>query len=257
MFPNATQNVPAAPANSAVIPQLRALRVKQALKALAADSLAARLQQLFGRADAALLDLASSSHSNKEHEILLNTVRQLRQARSAVTAQFCAAVEAEFEPDAGADDRQAKPELSLMQPEQLAKRIAVLSMIMRAQGQYQFQLWEIDRRIGALAAYGGIPFAVRAITPEGLCESLQKSVDPLGLEAEIELAIYRLFDRLVLTCLSDFYAAVLLLLRRECQAITGVDAAPSTVPAQRHDTPAPAREQRRKAGDRPPLDWLF
>lgn len=256
MLPNPAPAA-AAPGNPATPdPEHRTLKIKQALKALVVAGLAVRLGEVFGRADTALLDLARCSHSPKEQEALLGTTRRLRQAQGAITRQFAAAVEAAFEAAAGsAADAADRAQLSLLQPEQLARRIAILSMITRAQGRYQFQLWEIERRIGALAAYGRIPITSRAITPEGLCESIQRSVESLGLEAEVQLALYRLFDRLVLARLSDFYGAVLELLRRECPTATGCDAASVAGPAARLEAAAPGQD--RNSADRPPLAWLL
>ena len=196
----------------------RGIDIVEDMSRVALTVLRGRLDALFDGADDALFELAQKAESNKKQTLYFDTMRCLRVGRPNLVESFCTAVAATFSvtgkkpvsnrlTTVGADEDE--PTITLQDSRSLERDIAVANMSTKAEGEFRQELWEISRRIEVLVKDGERRLSSEVFSPQILCAAFRDGVAGLSIAFEVELMIYKLFDRYVMRELKDLYTQVL------------------------------------------------
>lgn len=196
------------------------LRLVHELSELVIGSLVVRLEVMFDGADDLLFEFAERATNNNDRRVFFDTMRAVRLGRKDMLRQFSEAIEASFatgivppppaKPVARSYRRdEDEDEFTLQKTESVELQIAVTNMAMRADGLYKQILWEISGRIRGLIEDSQAPVSLEALTPTTICNAFRGCAEALDVEFAVELVIFKLFDRLVISELGDLYSKVL------------------------------------------------
>lgn len=188
------------------------LELLAGLRTLAADTLGRGIERMFDGADDMLFEMARRATNNKDQRIYFDTMRVVRLGRPEIGRIFREQIAAGFQPEsdkAHADDDIAFEDLSLQESRSLEESIAVSSMATKAENLYGHLLFELGRRLEWLIKEKGAPISPAALAPATISAAFQRSAEVLDVEFDIELVIFKLFDRLVISDLGELYNRVL------------------------------------------------
>lgn len=190
------------------------LQLIEDLKSLSADVLGRGIERMFDGADDMLFEMARRSSNNKDQRLYFDTMRVVRLGRPKIGKIFRGEIAEGFVPEA---DRRAKQpaeeitfeNLSLQDSRALEESIAVSTMASKAENLYGHVLFELNRRFEWLIAERNAPIAPTALAPATISDAFRRSAEALDVEFDIELVIFKLFDRLVISDLGELYTRVL------------------------------------------------
>lgn len=199
-------------------PKLEVDEVADRVRAHVLEFLGARLQQLFADADDLLFSMTERAASSTDQNLYLDTMRVLRKQQSLITDRFNQVLSGLFAPakprlvikaDAASIDLQT---LTLQSSEQLEEELAIASMDAKAGGQFRDALFELERRLPALAPATRVRANFDVLSPRALCTAFQRALADTDIEFPLKLVIYKLFDRLVVSALGGLYERLITLL---------------------------------------------
>lgn len=233
-------NVTAAPESHAMtrgIADAATLALVDELKALAADTLGRGIERMFDGADDMLFEMARRATNNKDQRIYFDTMRVVRLGRPKIGKIFREEIARGFDADAADAEAMSTAELtfedlSLQEAKSLEESIAISTMATKAENLYSNLLFEIGRRIEWLAKEKNARIAPTALAPSTISSAFRRSAEALDVEFDIELVIFKLFDRLVISDLGELYNRVL----RFCDQ-NGIKPAAVTGAVPRHSGP--------------------
>ncbi|MGH8517500.1 MAG: DUF1631 family protein, partial [Panacagrimonas sp.] len=184
------------------------------LKALAADTLGRGIERMFDGADDMLFEMARRATNNKDQRIYFDTMRVVRLGRPKIGKIFRDEISRGFTPDSLRTEDSATADLtfedlSLQEAKSLEETIAISTMATKAENLYGHLLWEIGRRIEWLIKEKKAEIAPAALAPATISSAFRRSAEALDVEFDIELVIFKLFDRLVISDLGELYNRVL------------------------------------------------
>lgn len=194
-----------------------------------------RVERMFAGADDLLFEMVERATSNVEQAVYLDTMRAVRLERPRLTVSFNQGLRACFLPGyklqepALPDGRVDFDSLSLQDNATLEQNIAVVNMATKAASLFSYALRDLERRLEYLIEKQGAKLSPLALSPNGLCEAFRTALEPLNVELDIKLVIYKLFDRLVIGSMGPVYQELLGLLDRH--GIAAPAAAPATAAA--------------------------
>ena len=203
----------------------------EALRQLTCECIGQRLEQMFDSADDLLFEMAGRAENNNAQRVIFDAMRVFRLERQSIAKIFREELAAGFSAPSG---QRAQPplknftidDLALRESRAVEEMIAVSNMETKAENLYLQVLWEIDRRLEWLVESRAAPLSREALSPASICRAFQKGAESLEVELDIQLVIYKLFDRRVISDLAGFYNDALSLLIEH-----GVQ--PATIPALR------------------------
>lgn len=215
------------------------------LRELVVESLRDRLNTMFDGADDLLFEFAERATNNNDRRLFFDTMRAVRLGRKMMLTQFCEAMSAKFAasvPTAGAAAQSGygndeDQEFTLQKSESVELTIAVSNMATKAEGLYKQTLWEIDGRIQTLIQDAHAPIMPEALAPTTICTAFRGCAESLDVEFAVELVIFKLFDRLVISNLAELYSNVLHFLKRQ-----GVRAQQVNLTPGRGGAPTPSQQ---------------
>ncbi len=188
------------------------------LRAQVVDALRERINIMFDGADDLLFEFAERATNNQDRRLFFDTMRAVRLDRRNMTLQFCDNYSNSFaappEPAPAGSGRVDDDELSLQKNEAIELDIAVSNMASKAEGLYRTTLWDIGGRVKTLVEDYHAPMAVDALAPMTICRAFRKAAETLNVGSDVELVVFKLFDRLVISELADLYGQVLNVLKQ-------------------------------------------
>lgn len=190
-------------------------------------------RKMFEGADDALFEMSEKSRNNEEQRLYFDTMRVLRIEQSRIVSRFLTllgeALLSSGSNEAGAVNIDFE-HLSLKPTEALEESIAISNMEAKADGLYRDLIWELDRRLDTLSRTYKVQLTSQCLAPASLCGAFRRAVEPLDIEFDIKLVVYKLFDRSIIRSLGEFYAQTLNWL--ESQGIKSVPTAPTVEPSR-------------------------
>ncbi|WP_420467399.1 DUF1631 family protein [Panacagrimonas sp.] len=211
------------------------LQLLDELKALASDVLGRGIERMFDGADDMLFEMARRATNNKDQRVYFDTMRVVRLGRPKIGKIFRDEIAAGFAP-AGADSGHKPADfsyenLSLQESKALEESIAVSSMATKAEGLYSTLLFELSRRFDWLVREKHAPLATDCLSPSTISAAFRRSAEALDVEFDVELVIFKLFDRLVISELGELYTRALRFLdQKEVKAAAIGGGAPGAAP---------------------------
>lgn len=191
------------------------LKLVDELKSLASDVLGRGIERMFDGADDMLFEMARRATNNKDQRIYFDTMRVVRLGRPKIGKIFREEIASGFEPEALKSDDQNKTaeisfdNLSLQESKSLEESIAVSTMATKAENLYSHLLFELGRRLEWLIKEKNAPLSANALAPATISGAFRRSAEALDVEFDVELVIFKLFDRLVISDLGELYSRVL------------------------------------------------
>ena len=187
------------------------LQLVETLRRQVVDTLRERLDVMFEGADDLLFEFAERATNNLDRRLFFDTMRAVRMGRKNMSDQFSAIYIASFsQPSASlpAPPSGGEQELSLQKDDALDLDIAVQNMATKAEGLYKALLWDISGRLKTLIDEQHAPISAEALAPATICLAFRKAAETLNIGHDVELVVFKLFDRLVISKLADLYARV-------------------------------------------------
>ncbi|HKY90165.1 MAG TPA: DUF1631 family protein, partial [Nevskiaceae bacterium] len=214
MNASATPSHSAASAGTPPRPDEATLKVVDDLKSLAVDVLGRGIERMFDGADDMLFEMARRATNNKDQRVYFDTMRVVRLGRPKIGRIFREEIANGFRPEEEVE-KHAVPtdvsfdDLSLQESKSLEESIAISTMATKAEGLYNQLLFELNRRINWLIKERGAPIDPTAMAPATISKAFRTSAESLDVEFDIELVIFKLFDRLVISDLGELYTRAL------------------------------------------------
>ncbi|MDP9139924.1 MAG: DUF1631 domain-containing protein [Pseudomonadota bacterium] len=166
---------------------------------------------MFDRADDILFDFAGKASTSEEQRLYMDTMRTVRLQRTKIVELFQGSIEkAISQVDEGVPARDAAQadDMSLWSVEShdaSEERLAVSNMESKAASANAQELVELKRRLANLSDLAGGVISDDAMSPGRIIRSFQDSMHDLPVEFPAKLVIYKLFDRMVLSRLTDLF----------------------------------------------------
>lgn len=188
-------------------------KLVEELRNLTTDVLGRGLDRMFDGADDMLFEMARRATNNKDQRVFFDTMRVVRLGRPKIGRIFKDEIAAGFLPRPQTSDDPhgdiAYENLSLQESRSLEESIAISSMATKAENIYKSLLFELGRRFEWLIKEKNAPLDPSALSPVTISEAFRRSAEALDVEFDVELVIFKLFDRLVISDLGELYALAL------------------------------------------------
>ena len=178
--------------------------------------LAKALKGYFDRLDDALFEMADRAHNNEEQNLYFDSMREVRVQRRGLETRFAAAIDQAFavlvnpalaspseDPNGGSLKADA---LTLIHEDELEEVVAIDTSIARANSDYGESIQFLSLRLDSL-----LPVKVyqknNPIGPDVVCTAFKDQAKRLDIDIKAKLVMFKLFDKLVVAELGDFYRA--------------------------------------------------
>jgi hypothetical protein len=174
-----------------------------------------RLDTLFDSADDLLFEMAERASDNQKQLAHFDTIRVIRLGRRSITDTYCQTITAMFRkaPQAkGGSEARNEPDeepMAMQDSRVLERDIAISNMCTKAHELYKQEVWEIGRRVAMLIEERHAEVSAEMLTPHSICLAFRDGIAALEISQEVELIIYKLFDRCVISQLKELYTRTL------------------------------------------------
>ncbi len=192
------------------------VQLVETLRLQVVEALRERLDIMFDGADDLLFEFAERATNNQDRRLFFDTMRAVRLDRKNMTARFCDNYSKGFDAALpAAVSQEADGELSLQKNEAVELDIAVSNMATKADGLYKTTLWDIGGRVKTLVENHHAPMSIDALAPLTICRAFRSAAETLNVGSDVELVVFKLFDRLVISELADLYFKALNFLKQQ------------------------------------------
>ncbi len=186
----------------------------------AGEFLARLLRHMLDNADDTLFSLADKAQSDQRQNAYFDAMRALRITRGDIEAGFNERYRYHVETFLTENDTgqttSAAPDggstladgLSLVDEQDLEASLALTGMVDKARNRLARELYAIERRYQAVLDRPDLGIDEIPIGPRMICQAFDRPMQTLSLEIEIQLIVYKLFDRDVMTHLTLLYDKV-------------------------------------------------
>lgn len=190
------------------------MQIVETLRAQVIETLRERLDVMFEGADDLLFEFAERATNNQDRRLFFDTMRAVRLGRKNMSVQFADHYSASFglpnvQGVAPVKAPAEEQELSLQRDDAVELDIAVQNMATKAEGLYKSTLWDIGGRVRTLIEDLHAPMSPEAMAPATICQAFRKAAETLNIGHDVELVVFKLFDRLVISELADLYTKIL------------------------------------------------
>ncbi len=186
-----------------------------AVRAIANRRLQQWISSMFEHVDDALFDLAEKAENNAAQTHYFDGMREVRKRRPAVERSFLNAINRELGGlshaviTGGAGSSSGGPvELSLVAENELEEALAITSMISKNEARLSRDLFAVNQRLSVICGGRKIDDATNPMAPAILSRAFREAVHELSADMRVNLIIYKLFDRYLLSALETLYQEV-------------------------------------------------
>lgn len=171
------------------------------------------LASFFEQADDSLFALADRAASNQDQTAYFDAMRELRLRRKSMTVAVLQYVSqafnelGSFKPahTKGSLEEIDQDSLSLVDHSDLEQQVAIDNLTNRLRTAYQEPVRLLSARIRHLVPDMELSDAQMPLGPEVLCNAVSEACTDLDIEIRAKLVVLKLFERLLVDKLSDFY----------------------------------------------------
>ncbi len=166
----------------------------------------------FDRLDDELYRLAEEAPSNQQQEMFLGAMRFLRSEREQIESGFIKGLLLRFDhfwrhgypqPEGLGGVDSPEQEMGLIERDALEEGLAITSMVSKNNNRFYRDLYALDRRFSYLLNGARIPENGNPLSPAVICETFRQSLS--GVDLQVRLMVYRVFEKQVLGQLGDLY----------------------------------------------------
>ena len=177
----------------------------QTLKAVMAD--------VFDRADDTLFELADRAASNLDQTAYFDAMRELRLRRSAMAVSVLQYVSRAFNdmgrfnprPNAGDLERIDQDSLTLVDHAELEQQVAIDGLIAKLRNRHAQAIRLLTARVNHLVPSLELADSQMPLSPEIICGGIAEACGDLDIDIRAKLVVLKLFDRLLVDRLGEFY----------------------------------------------------
>jgi uncharacterized protein DUF1631 len=164
-----------------------------------------------------LFKLAERSRSNEQQHARFEALREIKRGRADIAPRFLLHVEsslAHLNPSAGKAPESSKraaatgATLELVDSEVLEEDLALQEIVSKSEIRHSQALYALAHRFGVLAGSPAWEPEVLPLGPAQLCRALRHATRCLDLSVEYRVLAYRLFDRVAMLPIGEFYEVV-------------------------------------------------
>ncbi len=183
------------------------------LRDLSAGALRRLLGEFFDNADDALFNMADKAGSNQEQVAYFDAMRELRLRRKHLTLSMQQWVARAFNeigrfsprPKTAGNDDFDRDALTLVDDQTLEEQVALDNMVTKARTRYGELLKLLEYRVSHLMSTASLPQGQMPLSPEVFCFGLGEACAELTIDIRAKLIVYKLFDKLMVARLEQFY----------------------------------------------------
>lgn len=181
------------------------------------DQLGDTLKAMLDQADDALFELANKSVNTTEQAQYFDAMRELRLKRKSITEDFAACFTRSFDEkcrtqrNAPLDFRSLEEggmEFALVADDDMEEQIAVSNMHSKVASNCQEELFALDKRMAALLGKPTLEADDNPLGPKTICGAFREACSCVDSGVTIRLIILKLFDKYVLSTMSDLYQGI-------------------------------------------------
>ena len=183
------------------------------LRDASGQSLKTVLAKFFDRADDALFELADRAGSNLDQTAYFDAMRELRLRRKPMVVSILQYVSQAFneigkfqpQPSGNSLDDVDGESLSLLDHSQLEQQVAVDNLINKLRNRHTEQIRLLTVRVGHMVPDIELKDAQMPLSPEIICGGVAEACSDLDIDIRAKLVVLKLFDRLLVDTLGEFY----------------------------------------------------
>jgi len=166
------------------------------------------LKALFDAADDSLFEMAEHCTDGVRQQAFFNGMRECRRQRAHLERATLALLSSRLGETRG-DFRHAEPEaLSLIPEDELEESVAISGMVERAESTNARALHALTQRFAFLLGDVQLSESNLPVGPARISAAFASACEPLELDTEARLVLFKLFDRHVLGALSTLYSEI-------------------------------------------------
>jgi pyruvate/2-oxoglutarate dehydrogenase complex dihydrolipoamide acyltransferase (E2) component len=237
-------------------------RVRSLLEGLlerAANQFEHAISRTLDELEQELFKLAERARSNEQQHARFEALREIKRARADIAPRFLLHVEsslAHINSSAGKTPETNKraaaigSTLELVDSEVLEEDLALQEVVSKSEIRHSQALYALAHRFGVLAGSPAWEPEVVPLGPAQLCRALRHATSCLDLNVEYRVLAYRLFDRVAMLPIGDFYDIVngylakqRILAHLQSPALRASGAAAAAAPADASEGSAPPPDQ--------------
>ncbi|HKK57190.1 DUF1631 domain-containing protein [Marinobacter sp.] len=183
------------------------------LRDVSGQSLKAVMSEFFDQADDALFELADKAATNQDQTAYFDAMRELRLRRKHMTVSVLQYVSSafnelgQFKPRGGTGslDEVDQDSLSLVDHSHLEQQLAIDTLINKLRSQNAKAIRLLNVRVCHLFPDAELNDSQMPLSPEVICGGLSEACADLDIDIRAKLIVLKLFDRLLVGILDDFY----------------------------------------------------
>lgn len=183
------------------------------LRDASARSLARILSEFFDRADDVLFGMADRAGSNQDQVAYFDAMRELRLRRKVMGTAVLHWVARAFNelgrfdpmPNSRGLEEVDQDSLTLMEDSELERKVAIEGLVNKLATRYAEQVRLLNVRISHASGLTNLQDRQMPISPEVICSALDEAISELSIDIRARLVVLKLFDRLLVDRLDEFY----------------------------------------------------
>jgi hypothetical protein len=191
--------------NAAALPP-----IVNSLRQQARKQLIGLLKELLDCTDDALFEMADRSHSDADHHLYFDSMRQIRLHRSEIQKRFAEEVNERFdkafreEDDTGLE-RMDLDDVALVDNDDLEVSVAISGIVSKITSQFSLPIMELTRRFDHLARQSTITERRNPLGPQMVSEAFAAALACLEVDIKIRIILLKLFERTVMQRMGFVY----------------------------------------------------
>lgn len=163
--------------------------------------------QMLDQADDTLFDLANKADSNAAQQLYFDAMRNVRLQRHALESGFGRALAELFDQfSAGRTFESAETDalaeelnLALVNEEDMEEQVARKNMAGKAERDCYHELFELTVRLAALTRRNDLDETAHPFYPGAVIKAFADAVTPMDMDIKVQLILYKLFEKHVLS----------------------------------------------------------
>jgi len=136
------------------------------------------------------------------------SIRYLLNNSNNISSAFFIAFNEQLKPNSDNSDSPETDELSLVSHEEMEEMVAITTMHANALIDLGQSLSDLNTRIEYLEIKNASIFDCKAVSPKGISEAYQKTLNDLNMGTDVTLQLFKLFDEEVIKKLEDMYGSL-------------------------------------------------
>lgn len=136
------------------------------------------------------------------------SLRYLLNDSNNISSKFFININEQLKPDVDNSDAPLENELSLVSHEEMEEMVAITTMHANALNDFGETISNLNARVEYLETKNAPIFGSKAISPKGISEAYQKTLNQLNVGTDVNLVLFKLFDEEVIQKLESMYGSL-------------------------------------------------